>query len=47
MARARQTIRIRVNKGSGNGSYKMCDTCGGIGVVPGPGLKTRRVRKAK
>ena len=33
MARARQTIRIRVKKGSGSGGYKACGTCGGTGVV--------------
>lgn len=31
---AKQTIRIRVRRGSGgNGSYKPCGTCGGTGVV--------------
>ena len=32
-ARARQTIRIRVKKGSSNGPYKICGTCGGTGIV--------------
>lgn len=45
MAHARQTIRIRVRRGSGSGSYKTCDTCGGSGVVPGSGTRPQRVRK--
>ena len=45
MAHARQTIRIRVRRGNGNGSYKQCDTCGGTGVVPGTGTRPQRRKK--
>ena len=32
-SRARQTIRIRVKRGSTNGPMKTCGTCGGTGIV--------------
>lgn len=46
MAKAKQTIRIRVNRNSnGNGTFKVCGACGGTGVVKGSNTKQTRNRR--